>query len=144
MRRASRIIGLVLGILAIAAGGAAAGAIYTASTVEGKQGPPGPRGPAGPEGPRGERGPQGNDGEDGEDATNVSTGSYEDYEDASEPTGEKHYFYGGRDLGTVSQHEAFCRQMRDRLSELDGSLAEDQSELQSEGCRGGGLIKYPD
>jgi hypothetical protein len=56
--------------------------------------------------------------------------------------GEDHYFYNGDDLGTVSQHEQFCRTLSEHLDE-DGSLAKDQDRLESEGCRGGGLIASP-
>ena len=58
-------------------------------------------------------------------------------DEPDEPDGPDHYFYGDRDLGTVAQHEQFCRNLRDQ-QEAQG--INDQDALQAEGCRGGGLI----
>jgi hypothetical protein len=56
------------------------------------------------------------------------------------PTGPKHYYYDGKDLGTVAQHEQYCRLLRDQL---DAEGVNDQDKLEAEGCRGGGSIGSP-
>jgi hypothetical protein len=104
--------------------------------------PQGPRGAQGAQGPRGEQGLQGIRGVGGPAGENGQPGAAEAGANQSDggPTGPKHYYYDGKDLGTVAQHEQYCRLLRDQL---DAEGVNDQDKLEAEGCRGGGSIGSP-
>lgn len=152
MKKTALIIVALLAVIAASAGTTVATAYFAPDLLP--QGEHGERGPQGPQGNAGVVGPRGLPGEDGKDASDdYASDDYasEDYasSEPSESSGEEHYFYGGKDLGTVSQHEQFCRSMRERLDGErtmygDETSYDDQDELEREGCRGGGTIKHPE
>src|SRR5215208_4231085 len=141
MRKVIIILGAILAVIALSVATTVGTAYYLPELL-----PQGKQGERGPAGPRGERGPQGLPGLDGQSGQPASEsgaclGDSCDSPSTDTPVYEaKHYFYGGQDLGTVAQHEQFCRSLR---RQQDAQGINDQNELEAEGCRGGGLITTP-
>jgi hypothetical protein len=132
-RRVAAVVGCVLGVIAISAGVTVALAEYFPEVL--------PKGPQGAQGARGEQGPAGPRGSTGAPGESAVSPVDDVPEAPSAPVNEaKHYYYDGQDLGTVAQHEQFCRSLRSRQA-AEG--VNDQDELEREGCRGGGLIARP-
>jgi hypothetical protein len=136
-RRVAALVGGLLAVIVVSAGVTVALAEYFPELLP--SGPQGTRGPEGVQGPRGERGPAGPRGSTGEPGDSAVSG-VDDAAPSAPENEPKHYYYGGEDLGTVAQHEQFCRALRSRQAS-DG--VNDQDELEREGCRGGGLIARP-